>query len=185
MIVDIETCPLKIERYAQLSEEEQKKLINPIDSRITAIGIRHAEKNTIIMDESEKAMLQEFWKVWKELKKPHVNVVGFNITTFDIPFLVTRSFIHKVEISHFSIKEIIDVREKVNAYRFGPTRGTLKDFGSSLGMESLEMDGSHAVEAYRKKDFDKLSQYLKNDLLITEAMFKRLKETKILYITKW
>lgn len=185
LILDIETCPTNRGGYEQLSEEEQKKLLNPIDSRITAIGIRFGEKNTIIMEEDEKVLLEKFWETWKEIKKPHVSVVGFNIATFDIPFIVTRSFIHNVKIQHFVVKEIIDVREKVNAYRFGPTRGTLKDYGSILGMESLEMDGSHAVEAFMKKDVEKLVQYLKNDLSITEAMYKRLKDTKILYITKW
>jgi len=36
--VDVETCPIDLEAALKMGEEERKKLLNPIDSRIVAIG---------------------------------------------------------------------------------------------------------------------------------------------------
>ena len=168
-ILDIETCPIDVENYEQQDEEDRKKLLNPIDSEIVAIGIRYDGKNTIIMkneddsdekgdygnnaaESNEKQMLIEFWNEWKKLHEKNINIktVGFNITNFDIPFLVVRSFIHNVAISPFTIKFIIDLRDKVNAYRHGHSRGTLKDFGKVLGFPA-DMDGFEVAGLCKKK----------------------------------
>ena len=111
-IIDIETCPIDIEGYKVLDEEGKKKLINPIDSKIIAIGIRHAGKNTIIQNENEKQLLEEFWTEWMSIKKGRsLNIVGFNIKDFDLPFAVTRSFVHNVIISPFVVKYIVDLKK--------------------------------------------------------------------------
>ena len=186
-IVDIETCPIDLDNYQKLDEEEKKKKLNPIDSKIVAIGLRYAGKDIIFSDEDEKKILEDFWLEWKSIKKSNFNiqVVGFNINNFDLPFLVTRSFIHNVIISPFTIKSIIDLKEKVTAYRYGHTRGKLKEFALFMGLEDFGMDGSEVADLCIKKDFDKLKEYLKNDLKITDEMYKRIKSTNILNIVRW
>jgi hypothetical protein len=74
-------------------------------------------------------MLIDFWKKWQELKiqNSKLNVVGFNIANFDMSFLTTRSFIQGVKIVPFVVKEIIDIKERISAFRYGPTRGKLKE----------------------------------------------------------
>jgi hypothetical protein len=69
MVVDIETCPINPENVKDLPEEDQKKLINPVDSKIVAIGMRVNGTNTIFFSEDEKTMLQDFWLEWKTTKK--------------------------------------------------------------------------------------------------------------------
>ncbi len=184
-ILDIETVPQKLEDYFGLPEEEQKKLLNPIDSKIIAIGIKMNGQNIILMGEDEKKMLQDFWWEWRKVVSPALQVVGFNITHFDIPFLVARSFIHNVPIVPFTLKSIVDLREKVNAYRYGPSRGTLKEFGKILGIETDGTDGSDVAGLYSEGKKEKIREYLLSDLEITEQMYKRMKETNILGITKW
>jgi predicted PolB exonuclease-like 3'-5' exonuclease len=184
-ILDIETAPLKMDGYFELPEEEQKKLLNPIDSKVVAIGIRSNGVNKIIMDEDEKKMLQEFWWEWRKNISPMLQVVGFNILHFDIPFLVTRSFVHNVQIVPFVLKSIVDLREKVNAYRHGPSRGTLKEFAEIMGLPTAGMDGSEIAKLYSEGYLDTIKQYLSNDLETTEGMYKRLRDTNILSIAKW
>ncbi|HLD86702.1 MAG TPA: ribonuclease H-like domain-containing protein [Candidatus Nanoarchaeia archaeon] len=184
-ILDIETCPIKMEGYFGLPEEEQKKLLNPIDSRIVAIGIRVNGKDIIFQEEDEKKMLNDFWWEWKKALSPSFQVVGFNCAHFDIPFLVTRSFIHNVPIVPFTLKSIIDLREKVNAYRYGPSRGTLKEFAKVLGIETDGTDGSDIARLCSEGNREKIKEYLAKDLEITDQMFKRMKETNILNIAKW
>src|SRR3989338_5513821 len=184
-ILDIETCPIKMEGYFELPEEEQKKLLNPIDSRIVAIGIRANGKDIILMEEDEKKMLNDFWWEWKKALSPSLQVVGFNIAHFDIPFLVTRSFIHNVPIVPFTLKSIIDLREKVNAYRYGPSRGTLKEFAKVVGIETDGTDGSDIARLFHDKSKKKNQKNLTTDLDITEQMYKRMRDTNILNISRW
>ena len=185
-VIDIETCPLDLEHYKTLNEEERKKLINPIDSKIIAIGIRHNKQNKVFMGE-EKQILEEFWKEWKNLRDNfHARVVGFNITNFDIPSIVTRSLIHNVQIVPFIIKNnIVDLREKLSAYRYGETRGKLKDFAVSLGLDVKEINGSHIGDLCIEGKFDLIKDYLIHDLEITDALYQRVKETNILKIERW
>ena len=184
-ILDIETAPLKMDGYFELQEEEQKKLLNPINSRVVAIGIRSSNINKIIMDNDEKKMLQDFWFEWRRNISPMLQVVGFNVLHFDIPFLVTRSFVHNVQIVPFVLKSIVDLREKVNAYRYGPSRGTLKEFAAIMGLPTADIDGSDIAKLYSEGYLDTIKQYLANDLEITDEMYKRMKETNIINIVKW
>lgn len=184
-ILDIETCPIDIKAYEKLEEEERKKRLNPIDSKIVAIGLRHGEKNTFIIKGTERDILEKFWQAWKELWQPNTQVVGFNISSFDIPFLVTRSFVNNVRIVPFALKSVVDLREKINAYRHGRARGTLKDFAAAMGMPTLDVDGSNIIEFCQRDDKEALLEYLKHDLLITDAMYRRVKDTGIIDITRW
>jgi DNA polymerase elongation subunit (family B) len=186
-IVDIETCPINLEGYNNLEEEEKTKLINPIDSKIIALGIRYKNENKIFMNEKEKEILSEFWNEWDKIKKenPSSIIVGFNIINFDLPFITSRSFIHNIKIIPFILKLVIDLREKINAYRYGKTRGKLSDYGKLIGLDVLEMDGSKIAELCIEKNWDKLKEYLTKDLEITEELFKRAKETNILNISRW
>ena len=86
IILDIETCPISLENYFEKDEEEKLKLLNPIDSRIVAIGLRFENVNYIFQSEDEKEILSKFWEKWKEIKlgSALIPVVGFNITSFDI-----------------------------------------------------------------------------------------------------
>ena len=99
-VLDVETCPIQLEGYESLPEEEQKKMLNPIDSKVIAIGLRHENTDIIFLEENEKILLQKFWNAWASLRQGGRMIVGFNITQFDIPFLIARSFINNV----YSIK---------------------------------------------------------------------------------
>ncbi len=185
LILDVESCPNNLKGYDTLSEEDKLKLLNPIDSRIVALGVRHKGEDTIILAGDEKKMLEEFWILWKKkmMGDPTLKVVGFNIKEFDIPFIVTRSFINDVEVFPFTLNKIIDIREKISAYRWGRTRGRLKEYAALIGVEDLGIDGSDVAGLCAKGEFETLRKYLLNDLLITDKMFQRLLKTKIAYIT--
>src|SRR3989344_3578181 len=186
-IVDIETCPISLENYNQLNEEERIKMINPIDSRIVAIGVMHKNNNKIFIDGSEKKILELFWAEWKKIKQENQNnsAVGFNILNFDIPFIVSRSFINNVEIVPFMLKSILDLKNKINAYRYGKSRGKLIDYGRFLGLEISAVDGSQVAAMWKENKIQDLKDYLCNDLEITEKLFFRAKETKIIHIDRW
>lgn len=188
-IVDIETCPINMENYDRLNEEEKIKLMNPIDSKIVAIGVRYKNNNNILIDDDEKKILKLFWAEWKNINQENKNslLIGFNVLNFDIPFIVSRSFINNVEIVPFSLRSILDLKNKINAYRYGKSRGKLSDYGKFLGLEVSSFDGSKVASLWNENKLQELKNYLCNDLEITEQLFFRAKETKIIQIDgrKW
>ena len=186
-IVDIETCPIDLENYNSLNEEEKLKLINPIDSKIIALGIRYKNKTEIFISADEKKILEEFWSEWKRIKQENQNslAVGFNIIRFDIPFIVARSFINNVEIVPFMLKSVVDLKEKINAYRYGKSRGKLSEFGKFLGLEILDINGSKIADLWSENKIEGIKKYLSKDLEITEQLLIRAKETKIIHISRW
>ena len=187
--LDVETCPIDREQYEALDETERKKLINPIDSSIVAIGIkRDGHEIVILRDEDEAKMLREFWEAVAAFRKTAgtSRIVGFNIKDFDLPVLVTRSFINNVKIVPFNLKEVVDLREKLSAYKYGNVRGKLKEFAELIGMEILEdVDGSKVAELCWKGEWDKITAYLRRDIEITEAIHKRTVELRINEIERW
>jgi len=187
LIVDIETCPLDLDKYLELSEEDRKKFLNPIDSKIIALGIRSGQENKIFLGEDEKEILEQFWLEWATIRKgsPFIPVVGFNINSFDLPFITARSFINNVVISPFTLKQIVDLRDKINAYRYGETRGKLKEYASLLDIEIMDVDGSDVAQLCKDKDYDTLKKYLSKDLEITDALYVRAVETNISKIDRW
>lgn len=186
-IVDIEICPLELDKYFSLDEEKQKELINPIDSKIIALGIRYKGENKLFFSENEKEILEKFWAEWSSIKKenPLIPIVGFSIAHFDLPFITARSFIQDIIILPFTIKQIVDLREKINAYRYGPTRGKLKDYAAMLGLKVLATEGKDIASLYKNKDYEKIKEYLSNDLKITDELYKRAVKTNITKIARW
>ncbi|MBS3174400.1 ribonuclease H-like domain-containing protein [Candidatus Woesearchaeota archaeon] len=186
-VIDIETCPISTTGYMVLSEEEKLKLINPIDSKVIALGIRHNNEDIIFIGDDEKRLLENFWNKWRAIKEtnPVTKIIGFNLIDFDLSFLTTRSLINNVQICPFVLKHIVDLRDKISAYRNGKTKGKLKDFAPFMGLTVKEIDGSNIADLWMEKKYDIIKDYLINDLKITEELYKRTKETNIIYIERW
>jgi len=186
-VVDVETCPIDLDGYFLLETDEEKiKKLNPIDSKIIAIGIRNRGESKIFSGD-EKDILTKFWSEWKKLKygSPSILLVGFNVTNFDIPFIVARSFINNIEIVPFSLKSVLDVKEKINAYRYGKSRGKLEEYGRLIGVGVLNIDGSMIPRLFKDNDWETLKKYLLKDLEITDKLFERAKSTGIIHISKY
>ncbi|VVB99725.1 putative 3'-5' exonuclease related to the exonuclease domain of PolB [uncultured archaeon] len=186
IVVDVETVPLDREEHLKRAEDERKKLLNPIDSKIIAIGVKTQNAEPVVfMGEDEANLLSSFWQELAKHKSASAKIIGFNIKEFDLPFLVTRSFLNNVEIVPFVIKEIVDIREKLSAYKFGNVRGKLKEFAALLEIETLGMEGSKVAEEYWKGNTKKIRDYLAKDLEITETIYQRIVRLKIDKIERW
>ncbi len=187
IIVDVETAPLDRKEYeSREPDAERKKLLNPIDSKIIAIGLKKkGEAAAVFMGSDEAQLLTDFWKEISKSKSLSTKIVGFNIKDFDLPFLVTRSFVNNVEIVPFIVKEVLDLREKLSAYKFGNVRGKLKEFADFLSIDKMDMDGSDVAGEYWAGNTKKIGDYLKKDLEITEAIYQRIVRLKIDRIERW
>ena len=184
-VLDIETVPLDYEKYeSEENEEDRLKHLNPIDSRIVALGLRFEGKDQVFLGDDEKDILEKFWNAWRFIKAGR-RPVGFSILNFDIPFIISRSLINDVKIAPFMLKEIIDLRDKINAYKYGKSRGKLKEYAKLLGIETAGMDGSEVAGLWKSGQKEKIEEYLKSDLFVTDELYKKCKELRILEIERW
>lgn len=188
LYLDIETCPIDQELYDSLPDDESRlKLLNPIDSKIVAVGLKFSDsKDTIILQEDdEKKLLKEMWRTIEKLRGngTALRIVGFNILDFDMPFIIARCFINKVSVLPISGNEIIDLRDQVSFFRAGRTRGRLKDFGKAMGIVLDENEGSDIARLCFQEDKQdgkkQIDKYLRKDIELTEAMHKQVMELGI------
>jgi len=185
-IVDVETMPLDYDTYKVLPEDEKKQYFNPILSKVVAIGVRHKGVNTVYLSMDERSILDDFWDQWDKIKGTSygVAVVGFNINDFDIPMLIGRSFFNDVAIVPFTLKEIVDLRQRLAAFKYSP-KGTLKEYAKHIGMTLSEFDGSMVAELVATGRLAELKGYLERDLELTDAVFKRAEKLNITKIERW
>jgi len=187
-VIDVETAPLDQEAYEAATEEDRKKnFLNPIASKIVAIGIRHNGKNKICLSfTDEKKILEDFWLEWSAIRKGSsaVGIVGFKICDFDMPMLVGRSLINNVAINPFLLIDIIDLRQKLTAYNHY-MKGKLKEYAVLIGLEVTDEDGSYVAGWVKNNKQKELKEYLEKDLEITDVIFKRAESLNILKIKRW
>ncbi len=98
-------------------------------------------------------------------------IIGFNIFTFDLPFLFRRSWKQRVPIP-FGLRrgrywgdQVIDLRD---AWQLGDrqARGSLDSIAKHLGVGAKNGDGKAFAELWRS-DRTKAEAYLRNDLELT------------------
>jgi len=169
IFINIETTPINKDDAEKLSEDEKNKLTNPIDSKIIAIGTMLKNEENIFISDTEEDVIKSFWNFLKTNNGMY-NIIGFSAKNFEMPFIVTRSFVLNIEIEPFSLKNITDLREIINSYRYGQTRGKLNEFSEILGM------GIEPKE---------LKEKLSHNLLVIKKMYERANFTKINKITRF
>lgn len=146
----------------------------------------------VVIDHQDEArMLREFWvRCEHELGRLNV-MVGFNTHLFDLPFLVRRSWRHRVPVprnlrrGRYWSDQLIDLRE---AWQLGDrqAKGSLDaiakhlDVGAKLAVPAAE--GASPGKTISGADFAQLwasdrvkaIEYLRNDLHLTAGVAKAL-----------
>lgn len=149
--------------------------LDPLKDRITAIGICNGFCTDAIVDKDEKHILERFW-VGLRRKYPYVRLIGFNCWSFDMPFLIIRSFKHNVRLLDVRGK-VIDIRHLLshgNRYQ----KGKLEEYARLVGLE-LKYNGYTGLDAIRlwnENKLDELREYVLVDAKITHQLYERIKE---------
>jgi len=190
IILDIETAPHNygecMERNKTTDQLEDVGALSPITGRVTAIGTtilisKQQPKTHIFMDQDEKLMLSQFWTMLKALGETRIfRIVGFNIHSFDMPFLIVRSLANGVGLSYYNKNLIQDLR-KILAFNQPYKKGKLDDYAKMMGIEGKYkgMDGFHACQLWKDKQYDELRAYLTQDLVITQKLWETVIRLRI------
>jgi hypothetical protein len=148
---------------------------------VLAIGTYHLRTNhyQIIEDKPEEDLLLDFWThLYTQNENCSACFVGFNILAFDLPFLLRRSWFHKIPVQPW----IFDGR-----YFHHRFRDVLSYWRAGNRLEVISLDKlarffSLGGKSFSGKDFAKLYAnnkaeaitYLKHDLKLTSDIALRI-----------
>ena len=157
----------------------ERAALDPLTGRVVAVGLLFENSEFLVLaDEDEKALLWGFWSVCRGEMGRINRMIGFNTRLFDLPFLIRRSFKHRVEVP-FGIRrgrywgdEMVDLREE---WQLGDrqARGSLDSIGRHLGVGQKNGHGEDFAHLWQT-DREKAMAYLRNDLELTGRVAEAL-----------
>lgn len=187
-------------KYAESEEDrnsvKEKTGLYPLTGEVVTIGMLNPEtmKGMVLFQDKgkkiekfeeggivyqpgdEKEILQKFWEHIANFDQ----VITFNGRSFDVPFLMIRSAMHKIRATknllgyRYDSKVHCDLMEQLNFY--GATRKyTLDFYAKSFGIKSSKdggVDGSMVGEMYKKEKYLEVARYCLGDLIATKELFE-------------
>lgn len=156
----------------------ERAALDPLTGRVLAIGLLSAAGVVILENENEAALLEAFWNACRSGDGRITQMVGFNSNVFDLPFLIRRSWKHRVPIppglrrGRYWNEAMVDLHE---IWQLGDrmAKGSLDSIAKHLGVGAKTGDGKDFAALYRT-DRPKALAYLRNDLDMTYRVAVRL-----------
>jgi uncharacterized protein YprB with RNaseH-like and TPR domain len=136
---------------------------------VLAVGILDAGEDFVILgNEDEAQLLREFWQRTQAYTGQMNYLVGFNICGFDLPFLIRRSWKHRVPVpvglrrGRYWADYVIDLRER---WQLGDrqAKGALDAIAKHLGVGTKNGDGKDFARLWQT-DRKRAEEYLRNDV---------------------
>src|SRR3989344_2279303 len=155
--------------------------LDPLEekAKVIAIGIQYEDNPiAVLMEETEKELLQKFWGL--KCFEGWFRLIGFNSFTFDLPYLLVRSFKYGIRIPDIRGKSL-DLRF-ILSYGNKFKKGKLDDFACLfLGQKFKKIDdGSNVETLYNTGKWDELKTYCGNDVFLTLKIYERLKNMSVI-----
>ncbi|HWV98530.1 MAG TPA: ribonuclease H-like domain-containing protein [Candidatus Acidoferrum sp.] len=158
----------------------ERGALDPLTGRVIAVGLLYEDSGefVVIGHDDEASTLREFWRACQGEMGRINQMVGFNTWSFDLPFLIRRSFKYRVAVP-FGIRrgrywgdEMVDLRE---VWQLGDrqARGSLDSIAKHLGIGAKNGDGGAFAELWRT-DRAQAVAYLRNDLDLTAKVAEAL-----------
>jgi uncharacterized protein YprB with RNaseH-like and TPR domain len=186
---------------AELERLKEGLGFSPLTGEVVAIGMLDYEKNksavyfqapgenlenfeedgVMYKPMDERTLLESFWRVCENYDQ----FVSFNGRGFDMPFLATRSAIHKIRPS----KDLMSNRY-VSMQKFGAKHFDLQDlftfYGSTQRRPSLHLtcrafgitspkiegvDGNDVAQLFTEKKFLDIARYNVRDIVATKELY--------------
>jgi 3'-5' exonuclease len=186
------------EEYKLALEDLKNGLgFSPLTGEIVAIGMLDVEKNKGAVyfqapgekiketeiegikfkQQTEKEMLENFWKVAKEYDE----FITFNGRGFDAPFLMVRSAIHHLRPSkdlmsnRYDRRTHVDLMDILSFYGAVRRKGSLHLWSRAFGIKSPKEDGvtgDDVSRLFKEKKFLDIAKYNVGDLRATKELYE-------------
>jgi len=151
----------------------EKAALDPMSGRVVAIGLLYQDSGEfcVIGHDDEKQILFDFWHLCRSELAQSGRLAGFNIFQFDLPFLIRRSWKHRVPVplglrrGRYWNDELLDLRE---AWQLGDrmAKGSLDSIAKHLSVGEKNGDGADFAKLWTS-DRKQALAYLQNDVGLT------------------
>jgi len=184
LYIDIETIP-NDPVAAEADGVKDKQALSALTGSVALIGIAHNEGPVTLLTDAdgEEAMLRKFWDiVWAALQKGELIIVGHNISGFDGPFLVRRSWKYGIKVPNVFVKDLYGFKQerwvdtmKIWTFFSKTDRISLKSLCDFFGIpvKTSEVEGKDFYKWWAK-DKEKCKEYCREDVAATRSAYKRL-----------
>jgi Predicted 3'-5' exonuclease related to the exonuclease domain of PolB len=166
------------EKIEKMRQEQFKRFmrdaaLSAISGQIAMIGIRDDTGLNTILDREEKLIIADWFQFFQSAVDHGAHWIGFNIASFDLPFLIRRAWFHRLKIPYGIVRGryltgfFTDLLQlwtgSEYSSRFEVSLGDLAQF---FGAGVKTGNGANFDELLRYKPGEARA-YLKNDLEIT------------------
>ena len=139
-----------------VSDYIKNAALDALSGQVLCIGYRieREEPSVLCSDaDGEAAMLRQWWKLLTDFERTP-RLVGFNVKPFDLPFLVKRSWKHRIQIPYWLRQGrywndlVVDLRE---VWQLGDNRahGSLAAISRHLGLGEKTGNGAMFSELWQ------------------------------------
>jgi DNA polymerase elongation subunit (family B) len=142
------------------------------------IGVMdEADSVSLFFDDSEKALLEAFWRFVKEHPATYV---GFNCLSFDWTYLFKRSIVCGVKPVMSFRRQMFDLRNAIDSDKFA--KGTLQGICMLISNEHKfeGLNGEEVIKLFYDGDYKRLGEYQRQDLILTKILYTRMKECEVI-----
>ncbi|PIR12783.1 hypothetical protein COV49_04255 [Candidatus Falkowbacteria bacterium CG11_big_fil_rev_8_21_14_0_20_39_10] len=190
---------------AMLADLKEGLGFSPLTGEIVAVGVYDTAKNKGVVyfsspdkesqeyadadftfkPKEEKEMLENFW----EGAKKYQEFVSFNGRSFDVPWLLIRSAVHKVKptvdlmanryLNYQGRVKHIDLQDQLSFYGAVRRRGNLHLYCQAFGIRSPKAEGITGDDVgrlFKEKKYQDIAEYNSWDLLATKELYERWRE---------
>ncbi|MGV9141728.1 MAG: ribonuclease H-like domain-containing protein, partial [Promethearchaeota archaeon] len=117
------------------------------------------------------------------IAKDEKNLIGFNIKSFDIPFILKRALINDVIVcENFNGLNIKDCKKIANGFWYSynkRAKGKLSDWAKIMGFEVETHNGGHVPKLYEEGKINEIVNHCIEDLKITRELWNRIKKCNL------
>ena len=138
-------------------------------------------KSFFSLDEGE--MLTKFWEYVGQCGKENdagTQLVGFNVNSFDVPYLIHRSLVRAARTERFTV---LDLRQVANAFFHSYNKfakGDLAYWAKILGIEQETHSGKMVPGLFLEGKYDEIVKHCVEDVSLTKHLFKRIEQCNLL-----
>mgnify|MGYP003657601959 CR=1 FL=1 len=172
---------IHLARSKHIEGIESKAALNAEYGQVLAIGLQAGSMSPVCLIGEESEIISQFWDyAAKDYQGGQTVWIGFNSNSFDLPFLLRRSFILGIRVPrhitpmprYWDSTFWIDLMDNWKAGDFRATI-SLDRFCKASGLEGKNGSGKYFSQLL-KEDKDKAIEYLKNDIAITAQLAERV-----------
>lgn len=160
------------------AERERRACLDWRLGEICAIGWQIEDQQShVVCSPSEGLLLTKFWDAIGGLEAPQL--VGFNILSFDLPWILGRSAVRRTAPSRLfrvnkwvpGASDVVDWADVLSGFGSFPTKGwTLARYAEMFGLPATIGEGKDVPGWMRNGETTKILDHLRGDLVTTAAL---------------